>query len=155
MVVNIHLDALYLSKPHVHSRVAGHYSMRFVPKQTEPIPVNGNIYVICRILKFVVALAAEAELCTLFMTAKEVKTCWLILQELDHIQPTNPIHCNNKTVAGIANDTVEKHQSQSMDMSSYRSQTKSDKDVCIYNDTQDKKTQDIIPSLLMKNMIAK
>ena len=44
--------------------------MGSVPKENEPIPVNGNIYVLCGILKLVVASAAEAELGALFMNAK-------------------------------------------------------------------------------------
>ena len=47
--------------------------MGSVPKENEPIPVNGNIYVLCGFLKFVVAFAAEAELGALFMNAKEGK----------------------------------------------------------------------------------
>ena len=90
--------------------------MGLVPKENEPIPVNGNIYVLCGILKFVVASAAEAELGALFMNAKEGKILRLILHELGHPQPPTPIHCDNKTAAGIANDTVKKHRSRSMEM---------------------------------------
>eukprot|EP00804_Cyclotella_cryptica_P013531 CCRYP_017239-RA/>CCRYP_017239-RA protein AED:0.45 eAED:0.45 QI:0/0/0/1/1/1/2/0/507 len=40
----------------------------------------------------------------------------LILQELDHPQPPTPIHCNNSTAAGIANNTVKRQRSRSMEM---------------------------------------
>jgi hypothetical protein len=59
------------------------------------------MYVFCGILKFVVASAAEAEL----------KILRLVLQELGHHQPPTPIHCDNATAAGIANDTVKKQRS--------------------------------------------
>ena len=36
--------------------------------------------------------------------------------ELGHPQPPTPMHCDNKTAAGIANDTVKKHRSRSMEM---------------------------------------
>ena len=70
----------------------------------------------CGIMKFVVASAAEAELGALFMNSKDAKVIRLILTEMGHYQPATPIHCDNKTAAGIANDTVKKHRSRSMEM---------------------------------------
>ena len=70
--------------------------------------MNGAIFTFCGILKCVVASAAEAELAALFLNYKEGKIIRLILQELGHAQPSTPIHCDNKTAAGIANDTVKK-----------------------------------------------
>ena len=46
------------------------------------------------------------------MNAKEGEILRLILEELGHPQPPTPIHCNIKTAAGIANDTVEKYRSR-------------------------------------------
>ena len=66
-ILNIHSDESYLSETRARSRVAGHYIMGLVPKENKPIPINHNIYVLCGILKFVVASAAEAELGALFM----------------------------------------------------------------------------------------
>jgi hypothetical protein len=40
----------------------------------------------------------------------------LILEELGHQQPPTPIHCDNATATGIANDTVKKQRSRSMKM---------------------------------------
>ena len=70
--------------------------MGSVPKQSEPILVNGNIYFVCGILKFVVASAAKAEVGALSINAKEEKILRLILEELGHPQPPTPIHYNNK-----------------------------------------------------------
>ena len=78
--------------------------------------MNGAIFTFCEILKCVVSSAAEAELAVLILNCKEGKIIRLILQELDHIQPFTPIHCDNKTAAGIANDTVKKQRSRSMKM---------------------------------------
>ena len=77
---------------------------------------NGNIFVMCGLLKFVVCSAAEAELAALFLNAKTGKIIRLILEELGHPQPPTPIHCDNQTAIGIANDTVKKHRSRSMEM---------------------------------------
>ena len=40
----------------------------------------------------------------------------LTLAEMGHPQPPTPIHCNNATAVGIANETVKKHRSRPMDM---------------------------------------
>ena len=116
MVLNIRSDASYLSKAKAKSRVAGYYFMGSVPKNGQPIPLNGAIYVYSGILKFVVASAAEAELGALFVNCREGKTIRLILEELGHEQPPTPVHCDNSTAVGIANDAVKKHRSRSMEM---------------------------------------
>ena len=59
-------------------------------------------------MKFVVASAAEAELGASLMNSKDAKVIRLILTEMGHYQPPTPIHCDNKTAACIANDTVKK-----------------------------------------------
>ena len=116
MILNIHSDASYLSKTNAQSRIAGHYFLGDVPTNDKPIKLNGAIYVFCGILKFVVASAAEAELGALFLNCKEGEILHLVLQELGHHQPPTPIHCDNATAAGIANDTVKKQRSRSMEM---------------------------------------
>ena len=112
MILNIHSDASYLSELRAQSRTEGHYFLGSIPKKGEPIPLNGAIYVHSGILKFVVTSAAEAELRALFLNAKEGEIIRTILKELGHAQPPTPIHCNNLTEVGIANDTVKKQRSQ-------------------------------------------
>ena len=101
MILNVHSDASYLSEPNAKSRVAGHYFLGKIPKDGRPIMTNGNIFVMCGILKFVVCLAADAELEVLFLNAKARKIIWLILEELVHPQPPTPVHCANQTETGI------------------------------------------------------
>ena len=79
-------------------RAAGLFFLGSVPEIGKPIQLNGNILVVSSILRFVVALAAEAELGGLFHNGKEAKILRLTLQELGHPQPPTPIHCDNKTV---------------------------------------------------------
>ena len=62
----------------------------------------------CEILKFVAASAAEAELGELFLNCKEGRTMRLNLQEIGHPQPATPIHCDNMTATGIANEMMKK-----------------------------------------------
>ena len=74
-----------------------------MPREGEPIRLNGAIHVNCAILKFVAASAAEAELGALFLDMREGRIFRLALEELGHPQPPTPIHCDNATVAGIVN----------------------------------------------------
>ena len=95
-------------EPQAHSHVAGHYFLGEKPKNDEPISLNGAIYAFCGLLTIVVASAAEAESVALLLNSKEGRIIRLILQYLDHKQPPTPMHCNNKTAAGTANNTVKK-----------------------------------------------
>jgi len=57
----------------------------------------------------------EAELGALFLNYKEGMIFCLTLEELDHPQQKTPIHCNNATAVGIANNTVKRQRSHSME----------------------------------------
>lgn len=116
MILNIHSDASYLSEPKARSRAGGYFFLGSVPENNRPIRLNGAIHIVASILKFVVASAAEVELGGLFVNCKEGKIIRLILEELGHPEPPTPVHCNNATAIGIANDTVKKHRSRSMEM---------------------------------------
>ena len=87
-----------------------------MPQDNKPRLLNGIIFIVCEILKFVVASAAEAKLGALFVNGKEAHILRLILEEMGHPQPPTQIHCDNKTATGIANNTVKKHRSRLMEM---------------------------------------
>ncbi|KAL7483088.1 hypothetical protein ACHAW6_013638 [Cyclotella cf. meneghiniana] len=116
MVLDIHSDASYLNAPSARTRIGGHFFLGWAPRDHLPIKLNGAIHVVSTILKFVAASAAEAELGALFVNAKEGRILRLILHELGHPQPTTPIHCDNSTATGIANNTVKRQRSRSMEM---------------------------------------
>ena len=116
MILNVHSDASYLSAPNARSRASGYYFLGWLPKDNEPIRLNGAINVLCCLLKFVAASAAEAELGALFLNAKEAKIMRLTLHELGHPQPPTPIHIDNSTTVGIVNNTVKRQKSRSMEM---------------------------------------
>jgi hypothetical protein len=63
-----------------------------------------------------VASAAEAELGALFLNCKEGIIFRLTLEELGHSQPKTPVHCDNATTVGIANNTVKRQRSRLMEM---------------------------------------
>jgi hypothetical protein len=107
MVMNIHSDVSYLSKTKARSRACGHFFMGWMPKNGEPIKLNGAFYVNTTILQFVVASAAEAKLGTLFHNCQDGIFFWQTLTNLGHPQPKTPEHCNNAIAVSIANNTVK------------------------------------------------
>ena len=60
MILQIHMDASYLSEPKAQSRAAGHYFLGWLPHNNQPIRLNGAIYTLCTVLKSVASTAAEA-----------------------------------------------------------------------------------------------
>ncbi len=66
MILNIHSDASYLSEGRARSRTCGHFFMGWMPKDGEPIKINGAFHVSTNVIRFIVASAAEAELGALF-----------------------------------------------------------------------------------------
>jgi hypothetical protein len=116
MVMNIHSDASYLSETKARSRACGHFFMGWMPKHDEPIKINGAFYVNSTILKFVVASAAEAELGALFHNCQDGIIFRQTLTDMGHPQPKTPVHCDNATAVGIANNTVKRQRSRSMEM---------------------------------------
>ena len=86
MVLNIHSDASYFSETRARSRVAGQLFPDRNSHPTNPIALNGALYIMCGILKFVVASAEEAELGALFLNRKEGRIMRLTLQEMGYPQ---------------------------------------------------------------------
>ena len=87
-----------------------------LPKDGDPIKLNGNVMITCAILKLVAASAAEAELGALFLNAQEAKVMQIILEEMGHKQPPIPIHVDNTTTVGIVNSTIKRQRSRAMEM---------------------------------------
>jgi hypothetical protein len=71
MIMNINSDASYLSETKARSRACGHFFLEWMPKNGEPIQLNGAFYVNTTILHFVMASAAEAELGALFQNCQD------------------------------------------------------------------------------------
>jgi hypothetical protein len=111
MILNIHSDASYLLEANTHSQACGHFFMGWRTDPTKPIKLNGAFFTLCAILPFVVASSAEAKLGALFLNCKQATIFRLTLA-----QPPTPIHCDNSTAVGIANNTVKWQRSQSMEM---------------------------------------
>ncbi len=116
MILNIHSDASYLSKTNACSRACGHYFMGWMPMDSSPIRLNGAFHVSTSTIKFVVASAAKAELGALYHNCQTGVIFWLTLTDIGHPQPKTPVHSDNATAVGIANNTIKRQRSQSMEM---------------------------------------
>jgi hypothetical protein len=55
-----------------------------------------------------VASAAEAELGALFHNCQAGMIFCSILEDLGHHQPKTPVHCENVTTVGMANNSVKR-----------------------------------------------
>ncbi len=73
MILNVHSVASYLSAPKALSCTGGYFFLGSLPRNRDPIKLNGAIHVQCTILKLVAASAAEAELGALFLNAQDAK----------------------------------------------------------------------------------
>jgi hypothetical protein len=116
MIMNIHLDAFYLSESKARSRACRHFIMGWKPIDGQPIQLNGAFYTNLGILKFVVASAAEAELGALFQNCQDGMTFRQTMSDMGHPQPKTPVHCDNATALGIGNNTIKRQLLRSMEM---------------------------------------
>jgi hypothetical protein len=119
MHLYIESDASYLSESKARSRAAGYHYLGPAPTDLKNItqtPRNGAIAVPCKILKNVLASAAEAELAGLFLNGQEAIPERITLEELGHKQGPTPLTTDNATANGIANDSIKQKRSKAMDM---------------------------------------
>ncbi len=94
MVLAIHSDTSYLSKPKARSCAGGHMFMA----GRDDIPTNnGALLNISQIMPAVMSSAAEAELGALFINAKTAISMCHTLKQLGHPQPPTPMQTDNKT----------------------------------------------------------
>ncbi len=117
MVLIIHSNASYLSKPKARSCARGHFFMS--SEDTNPHN-NGAVLNIAQLFKAVMSLAAEAELGALYINAREAVPMRQLLTEMGHIQPCTPIQTNNSMACGVFNSNIQPRQTKAMDMRFHR-----------------------------------
>ena len=114
MILHVDSDAAYLVVEGAKSRIAGHYYL------SNNVPThNGPLHTLSRLLKYVVASAAEAETCGLFQNAQLVVFIRRCLIALGHPQPPTPIKTDNSTSAAFVNNKMRQKRSKSWDMKLY------------------------------------
>jgi hypothetical protein len=124
MVLHIHSDGSYLSEPKSRSRAGGHFFLSDLSLDptdqltTEPTP-NGPIYSLSRIIRNIMASAAESEIASSFMNGQEAVPIRTTLEEMGHPQPPTPVQVDNSTAEGFANKTIKQKRSKAIDMRFY------------------------------------
>jgi hypothetical protein len=83
------------------------FFMGWTPKNGEPIWLNCAFHVSLTIMRFVVASAAEAKLGALYDNCQTGMIFRLMLNKMGHSQPKTPVHCDNATAVGIANNSIK------------------------------------------------
>jgi hypothetical protein len=113
MVLTIHSDASYLSKPKACSQAGSHMFMA----SNDKIPKNnGTILNILHLICTVMSSAAEAELGTLFINAKVAVSICQTLEELGHLQPQMPFQTDNSTALTLLTNKILPKALKAMDM---------------------------------------
>ncbi len=104
MILAVHSNASYLSKPKARSRAGGHC---FLSSDTQLPANNGAILNIAHIIKNIMSLATEAELAALYIMPREAVHIRIILEEMGHKQPPTPIQTNNAMADDVINGKVQ------------------------------------------------
>jgi hypothetical protein len=113
MVLAIHSNISYLSKPKACSRTGGHMFMA----GRDDIPTNnGAVLNILQIIQAVMSSAEEAELNALFINTKTGVSMRHTLKELGHPQPPTPIQTDNKTANDLLTNNIMSKALKVMDM---------------------------------------
>jgi hypothetical protein len=113
MILAVHSNAGYLNEGGAQSQAGGHF---FLSHNVPNPPNNRAILNIAQIIKAVMSSAAEAELGSLFINAKEAVYIRQILAEMGHPQPPTPIQTNNSTAEGVIDNKIQPKRTKSMDM---------------------------------------
>ena len=117
MCLWIDCDTSFASIRNARSRVGGFFYLSLhpskIPKNLDP-PLNGPIYVLCRIMEMVLSSAAEEEYGGLFINAKEGVPINTTQQELGHkkTKTGTPLKTDNSTMHGIIHNNVRQKKSR-------------------------------------------
>jgi hypothetical protein len=113
MILCAHANAGFHNESKGHSQASAHI---FISKNN-PFPKhNGLVLLISQIIKFFMSSATEAELGTLYTTAKEMVPLRQTLIKMGWPQPCTPIQMDNSTAISITNLTIVLCKTKSMDL---------------------------------------
>ncbi len=113
MVLAVHSNASYLSKPKAQSQAGGHF---FLSSNTPVPPNNGANLNIAHIIKNVMFSATEAELAGLYIMARKAVYIRIILEKLGHIQPPTPLQTDNAMADSVINGKVQPKQTKAINL---------------------------------------
>jgi hypothetical protein len=118
MILHIHSDASYLSENEAKSRAGGVFYMGS-STNTDKKLTNGALLIISKVLKQVMSSAAEEEIGSVFINAKEGAVLRKTLEEVGHPQPPTPMETYNTTATGYSNGKIKQKRTKAMDMHFY------------------------------------
>jgi hypothetical protein len=99
MIINIHSGASYPSEIKANIRSGGSFYM--VSNIDKPNRLtNGAVSIISMVLKHGMSSAAEAEIGSVFINAKEGTVLHTTLEEMGHPQQPTPLETDNTTLTG-------------------------------------------------------
>jgi hypothetical protein len=105
MILQIHIDASYISVSNAQSRLGGLFFCGGKPPQEDTL--NGSILNVASVIKNVVSSAAESEVGACFQNAQSGAPLRVTLTELGHIQPAIPLHTIKSTAFDILNEKIK------------------------------------------------
>ena len=132
MILHVDSDAAYNVMPKARSRIAGYYYLSGKPNTTQQNQFNGPLLIECKIIRHVVASAAEAEIGGLFHNAQTSIPIRVMLEALCHPQPPTPIKTDNATAHGFIYDNINLKKSKSWDMRYYWLRDRKEQDQFLY-----------------------
>ena len=97
------------------------------PTNFEPT-LNGIVYVLCKILRNIMASDAEAKLGALFLNCQEAVPIRIKPEKMGHSQPPTQVQVDNSTELGISTGTIKQRKSKATDMQFYWIWYRSNKD---------------------------
>ncbi|OEU20461.1 hypothetical protein FRACYDRAFT_181335 [Fragilariopsis cylindrus CCMP1102] len=115
MILRIDSDAVYLVRPEARSGAGGYHYLG----SKDGTLFNGPILVLAKIIKNVMASAAEAEVAGIYLNATEAVSERNCLIDMGHPQPPTPIKTDNTTARGIITGTIKQKRSKAIDMRFY------------------------------------
>jgi hypothetical protein len=113
MVLVVHSNASYLSKPKARSRAGGHFFLS--SDEADPID-NRAVLNIPALVKAVMSSAAEAELGALYINACKAFPQCHTLEAMGHKQPPSLMETDNTTAIGVVNNNIQLKCTKAMDM---------------------------------------
>ena len=113
MILASHAYAGFLNESKSRSRAGAHI---FISENEPKSKINGPVLTISQIIKTVMALAAESEMASLYITSKNMIPLRNKLIEMGWTQPQTPIQTDNSTALGFTNKKMVNKATKSADM---------------------------------------
>lgn len=112
VILSADSDAAHLVAPQARSRAGGFHCLG----NKDGNLMSGSVAVVAKIIKNVVASAAEAEAGALLMSAQLAAPMRTTPEELGHPQPPAPMKTDNTAANGVISGTAKQQRSKAIDM---------------------------------------